>query len=52
MKKLKMTLEFEVQASKASLFSKELIKRMHKFLALHVVSAMCNTWPFEERTSE
>ena len=37
MKKLKMTLEFEVQDSKVSLFSKELIKRMHKFLALHAV---------------
>lgn len=33
MKKLKMTMEFEVPDTKVTLFTKELTHRMHKFLA-------------------
>ena len=35
MKKLKMTMEFLVEDSKVDLFSKELRKKMHKFLSAH-----------------
>ena len=35
MKKLKLTMEFEVPDSKVDLFTLELRKKMHKYLAAH-----------------
>ena len=37
MQRIKITLEFDVEPSKAQGFHETLLKRMHKFLALHAV---------------